>query len=421
MTRRLVLFGVLVCAAAVVALVVPLGVAASDTVRDGAIDGAQARSQETAVLISGARAASVEALLPGSPSTPGTLTVVLPDDAVLGAELGPASEPAVSAARTGRAVTVDTGGGVVAASPATGPDGTSVALVTLDAAELRAGVGPSLAALAMAGAVLMAAAVATAVTLARRTTAPLTDLKGVALELAEGTLDARAAPSGVPEIAEVGVALNRLAGRVQELLAEERRSSADLAHRLRTPLTALMVDLDAVHDEDVKERLRDDLDAVHTSVDEIITSHRRPEREGVRAWCDAVEVVADRTAFWAVLAEDQQRELVVRLAPGPLPVRLAREDLEAAIDIIVQNVFVHTPEGTGMTVEVKAGADGRVHVVVEDAGPGWADATNLRRGSTGLGLDIVARTAAASGGELRRDTSLAGGARIVLTLGSPAD
>jgi signal transduction histidine kinase len=373
------------------------------------------------VLISGARAASVEALLPGSPSTPGTLTVVLPDDAVLGAELGPASEPAVSAARTGRAVTVDTGGGVVAASPATGPDGTSVALVTLDAAELRAGVGPSLAALAMAGAVLMAAAVATAVTLARRTTAPLTDLKGVALELAEGTLDARAAPSGVPEIAEVGVALNRLAGRVQELLAEERRSSADLAHRLRTPLTALMVDLDAVHDEDVKERLRDDLDAVHTSVDEIITSHRRPEREGVRAWCDAVEVVADRTAFWAVLAEDQQRELVVRLAPGPLPVRLAREDLEAAIDIIVQNVFVHTPEGTGMTVEVKAGADGRVHVVVEDAGPGWADATNLRRGSTGLGLDIVARTAAASGGELRRDTSLAGGARIVLTLGSPAD
>ena len=421
MTRRLVLFGLLVCAAAVAALVVPLGVAARDTVRAGAIDAAQARAQETAVLLSGAGVDAVEALLPGAPGGEGTLSVVLPDSTVVGPAPGPGLQPAVGAARTGRAVTVENGSGVLAASPATGPDGTSVVAVALGPTDLRTGLGPSLAALALAGAVLLGAAAVTAVVLARRTAAPLTDMAGVAHEMADGDLDVRAAASGVPEVAEVGVALNRLAGRVQELLATERRASADLAHRLRTPLTALAVDLDSVEDGEVRARLRDDLDAVQASVDEIITARRRPEREGLRAASDAVEVVAARTAFWAVLAEDQQRGLQVSLAAGPLWVRLARADLEAAVDVLLQNVFVHTPEGTGMVVRVDARAGGGALLAVEDAGPGWSDAPAARPGSTGLGLDIAARAAEASGGELRRERSSDGGARVVLALGPPAD
>ncbi len=421
MTRRLVLFGLLVCAAAVAALVVPLAVAARDTVRDSAIDAAESRAQEVAVLLSGSRADAAEALLPGAPSGVGTLAVALPDGRVLGPDLGSGERAAIEAARTGRAVTVENAGGVITASPAMGPDGTTVVLVSLDAADLRAGLGPSLVALLVAGVVLLGAAAVTAVVLARRTSAPLTDMAGVAHEMADGDLDVRAHPSGVPEVAEVGVALNRLAGRVQELLAEERRSSADLAHRLRTPLTALSVDLDAVGDDAVRARLRDDLDAVQTSVDEIITSRRRPEREGLRAASDAVDVVAARTAFWTVLAEDQHRSLDVHLAPGPLWVRLAREDLEAAVDVLLQNVFVHTPDGSGLAVRVEPRTGGGAVLAVEDSGPGWTAAPTARPGSTGLGLEIASRAAEASGGSLRRESTASGGARVVLDLGPPAD
>ena len=421
MTRRLVLFGLLVCAAAVAALVVPLAVAARDTVRDSAIDAAESRAQEVAVLLSGSRADAAEALLPGAPSGVGTLAVALPDGRVLGPDLGSGERAAIEAARTGRAVTVENAGGVITASPAMGPYGTTVVLVSLDAADLRAGLGPSLVALLVAGVVLLGAAAVTAVVLARRTSAPLTDMAGVAHEMADGDLDVRAHPSGVPEVAEVGVALNRLAGRVQELLAEERRSSADLAHRLRTPLTALSVDLDAVGDDAVRARLRDDLDAVQTSVDEIITSRRRPEREGLRAASDAVDVVAARTAFWTVLAEDQHRSLDVHLAPGPLWVRLAREDLEAAVDVLLQNIFVHTPEGSGLSVRVEPRTGGGAVLAVEDSGPGWASAPTARPGSTGLGLEIASRAAEASGGSLRKESTASGGARVVLDLGPPAD
>jgi len=418
-TRRLVLFGLLVCAAAVVALVAPLVVAARDTARATAVEAGQARAQETAVLLAGSPVSAVEGLLPGAPSGPGTLTVVLPDGALLGVLPGVGVEPAVAAARTGRSVNVAVGPDVIAATPAQGPDGTSVVLVRLDAADLRAGLGTSVAALVGAGVVLLAAAAVTALLLARRTTAPLTQVAAVAHQMADGDLDMRAEPSGVPEVADVGVALNRLAGRVQELLDEERQSSADLAHRLRTPLTALAVDLDSVDDPPVRDRLRDDLDAVQASVDEIIHSRRLPEREGLGARCDAVEAVAARTAFWAVLAEDQQRRLDLRLAPGPVWVRLPRHDLEAAVDIALQNVFVHTPEGTAFAVEVTTMPGGGARLVVCDAGPGWQDEPAGRPGTTGLGLDIAARSATASGGRLLRETGPSGGARVVLELGPP--
>ena len=374
-----------------------------------------------AVLLSGSRADAAEALLPGAPSGVGTLAVALPDGRLLGPDPGPVDQPAIPAARNGRAVTVETDGGVVAASPASGPDGTSVVLVTLDAADLSVGLGQSLVALLVAAVLLLGAAAVTAVVLARRTAAPLTDMADVAHEMADGDLDVRADSSGVAEVAEVGVALNRLAGRVQELLADERRSSADLAHRLRTPLTALSVDLDAVTDDHVRARLRDDLDAVQTSVDEVITSRRRPEREGLRAVSDAVEVVAARTVFWAVLAEDQHRSLEVRLASGPLWVRLAREDLEATVDVLLQNVFVHTPEGTGLGVWVRPRDGGGATVTVDDSGPGWRSTQAARPGSTGWGLEIAARTAEASGGALRRESTTSGGARVVLDLGPPAE
>jgi signal transduction histidine kinase len=420
-TRRLVLFGLLVCAAAVVALVVPLVVAARDTARASAVEGAQERAQQTAVLLAGSPVTASRQLLPGAPPGAGTLTLVLPDGEQLGAPAGAAVEPAVAAARTGRSVNVAVGADVVAATPAQGPDGTSVVLVRLGPGDLRAGLAASVVALAGAGLVLLGAAGATALVLARHTTAPLTAVAGVAHEMADGDLEVRAQPSGVPEVADVGVALNRLAGRVQQLLADERQSSADLAHRLRTPLTALAVDLDAVDDAAVRARLRDDLDALQASVDAIIHSRRLPEREGLRASCDAVAVVTARTAFWSVLADDQRRSLSVQVAPGPLWVGLPAADLEAAVDVLLQNVFVHTPEGTPAAVEVTAGAGGGAVLVVEDDGPGWSQEPTGRPGSTGLGLDIAERAALASGGSLIRERGDRGGARLVLRLGPPTE
>jgi signal transduction histidine kinase len=85
----------------------------------------------------------------------------------------------------------------------------------------------------------------------------------------------------------------------------------------------------------------------------------------------------------------------------------------------------HTPEGTSVRVTLSAHADGTSTLAVEDSGPGLpfqgAPARgDSRAGSTGLGLDIVRRTALASGGDLDAGTSVdLGGAALRMTLGPP--
>ena len=141
--------------------------------------------------------------------------------------------------------------------------------------------------------------------------------------------------------------------------------------------------------------------------------------------CDAARVVAERAAFWWPLAEDQDRRMVVEVASGPLPVFVAADDLAACADILLGNVFAHTPEGAGFAVRLSRRATGGAWLVVADDGPGFGAADPTLRGqssggSTGLGLDIARRIAEASGGTLIIGRSASGGGSVTLRLGSPA-
>jgi signal transduction histidine kinase len=245
----------------------------------------------------------------------------------------------------------------------------------------------------------------------------------VSHQLAAGRLDARARPAGTPELREVSAALNHLAGRIKELLAQEREAAADLSHRLRTPLTALRLELESLRDPEDASRAGASVDVLERAVNQVIADTRRPARaERGAGTCDAAAVVADRVRFWAVLAEDQDRRLTAPDPPGPLPVALSGEDLATCVDALLGNVFAHTPEGTGFTVSLEPRPTGRVRLVVADDGSGFGTSDPLERGvsgagSSGLGLDIVRRTVESSGGSLSIGRSAGGGALVELELG----
>ena len=200
---------------------------------------------------------------------------------------------------------------------------------------------------------------------------------------------------------------------------------ADLSHRLRTPLTALRIDAESLRDGAEMERLLADVDAVERTVSGIIHEARRPSSDGTRASCDAAEVIADRAGFWLPLAEDQDRWMTVELAAGPVPVRVSRDDLATCADVLLENVFAHTPEGAAFTIRLSRRASGGAWLVVADDGPGFGDVDPTQRGlsrggSTGLGLDIARRIAEGSGGSLVVGRSAPGGGAVTLGLGSPA-
>ena len=111
--------------------------------------------------------------------------------------------------------------------------------------------------------------------------------------------------------------------------------------------------------------------------------------------------------------------------PGdPAIIGISADDLAACADILLENVFAHTPEGAGLAVRLSHRAGGGAWLVVADDGPGFGPGGAVRRGqsgggSTGLGLDIAGRIAAGSGGTLTIGRSASGGSRVTLGFGPP--
>ena len=408
MRRRLALLVVATTSVVLLAFLLPAAVLVSRAAESTAVSTATGRSQTVvAAVAAGAEPAEVDALARQLADLGLTVTV---------------SEE-VTAARA-RATVTRVPDGALLRQPVLVGDRTLVVETVVPQEQLRDGVTRAWAVLGLLGLVLIALSLLVADRLARSITRPITELAGTADRLAHGDLSARVQPGGPPEVRDVGAAINLLAGRISELLAGERESVADLSHRLRTPITALRLDVESLPAGPDRDRLTGAVDELTRHVDGLIREARRPVREGVEARADARAVVAERVAFWTPLAEEEGREVRLDLAEGPCPVRATPADLEAALDALLGNVVAHTPEGTALSVSLRPEEDGAL-IVVSDEGPGFADDEVVRRGesragSTGLGLDIARRTATASGGDLRIGQAPGGGARVSMRLGRPA-
>ena len=404
----------------VVAFLLPLALLLRTLAADRAVAQARQEAQGLAVVVavvpsSGQLEPAVSLVDSGSPRD---VTVFLPDGSTVGAP-APAPDPR---ARAGRSFTTDVTGGREVYVPVDTAAGRAVIRSFVPDALLHRGVRAAVLVLTGLGVGLLGVAVLVADRLAAGVVRPVSALAGAARRLADGELTARVDPSGPPEVRDVGVAVNALGRRIDELLVAERESVADLSHRLRTPLTALRLDAEGLRDPEEAQRVGAAVAAVERTVDDVIRGARRAVRDASPVACDAVAVVRDRSAFWQVLAEDQGRPWSVDVPSGPLPVRVSADDLGAAVDALLGNVFAHTSEDA--TVEVRVSETGAgVAVEVADRGPGLpADAASRGSsggGSTGLGLDIARRTAEASGGRLVLTDRPAGGARVVLELGAP--
>lgn len=339
-----------------------------------------------------------------------------------------------AAAASGTAARVPVAGGFAYLQPvAVAGGGIAVIEVYVPQAALTQGVRPAWLVLSGVAVGLVLISVAVADRLGTRIVSSARRLAAAAGALGGGDLAVRVpeAERGTPpELREAASAFNAMAERVVQLLAAERELAADLSHRLRTPLTVLRLNAASLGSGESAEQTRYAVEQLEREVDQIIRTARERSRSlrtaagpEVAARCDAAEVIRERAAFWSALAEDEGREWVLAGADRPCGVPVPAAELGAALDALLGNVFRHTPEGTAYAVDVHT-TDDAVIVLVSDAGPGIPDPeAALRRGhggggagSTGLGLDIAHRVAAATGGEVAVGRSFLGGAEVSLRL-----
>lgn len=424
MRRRLVLLTVSVTAIVVLAFLVPLFILVGGLARDTAISSAERDAESLArvlsVLMVDESADTAIGFVGEDRIVATNASVILPDGEVLG--LPVPDDEDLSLAVEGSSFIVSVTGGVAVFIPVLTGDGSTVVVrVFIPAEDLTTGVQRSRVILAGLGFALIAIAAWIADRLGRSMVEPVRELSETVNRLGHGDLSVRVDPGGPPEIREVGVEFNRLAGRIGRLLQEEREIAADLSHRLRTPLTAARLSVDGLADGIQKERLVGDLDELQRTADFIIREARRPMRREEEEWCDLGAVAAQRADFWHPLAAEQGRRVAIEITSEAVPVALPTGDAEAAVDALIENVLSHTSDGATFAISVEL-SNGEAVLSIEDAGEGFGDRTVIERGvssgrSSGLGLDIVRRSVEDAGGTLAIGESPSlGGAGIVIRL-----
>lgn len=270
--------------------------------------------------------------------------------------------------------------------------------------------------------------------LARRTLEPVSRASAAAHAVAEGLLDTRL-PVSRDEFGGWALAFNRMAAALAakiEALSQarerERRFTADVAHELRTPVTALVAEASLLRElvPQLPEPARrpaellvgDVLRLRHLVEDLMEISRLDGGREPVdRQPVDLVGLVR------AVVAAGGWSDAQVRVAAPAGPVWLGSDPrrLQRVLANLIGNAVVHAGGG-----EVRIGP-GWVEVV--DTGPGIAP-EHLPRlfdrfykvdpsratGGSGLGLAIARENARLLGGDIEVDSEPGAGTRFRLRL-----
>jgi len=266
--------------------------------------------------------------------------------------------------------------------------------------------------------------------LARHFATPLTQLGAAANAVADGRLETRVAADIGNRHDEVGALardFNRMAERIEALVAGERRLLGDVSHELRSPLARLTVALSlARRQSDPAEYLdRIELEAQRLDllVGQLLTLARIESGvELARSDVDLTAIVEEIVSDGDFEARASERRVVLGLA-DPCTITGNADLLRSAIDNIVRNAIRHTAAGTEVAVMLRTVAEG-VMVTVRDHGDGLAEEIldhlfepfRSTSGSAGLGLAIAERVIRMHGGTIEARNAEGGGVVVRISL-----
>ncbi len=228
--------------------------------------------------------------------------------------------------------------------------------------------------------------------------------------------------------------MNRLLARLDSAFIAQRAFIADAAHELRSPLTAVRLQLqllDRAPDEAAARHARANLgeaiDRAAHLIEQLLTLARneprdaRTELQKVSLETAAANAIADTHT----LAQSRRIELEL-LADGQPHVMGDAAALRTLVRNLVDNATRYTPEGGKVTVRVASMTEG-VTLEVSDTGPGIPADDRLRafdrfyrraaspEGGSGLGLAIVKAVADRHGGRVVLNDAPSGGLRVTVT------
>jgi signal transduction histidine kinase len=267
----------------------------------------------------------------------------------------------------------------------------------------------------------------------RRVLQPLEEVAGAAVQVSAGDLETRLRETSDPDLAVLVGAFNHMVDALHERIERDARFAADVSHELRTPLTTLTTSLGVLQGvpdlsagaSSAVQLMATELTRFRRALEDLLTLGRLDAGAGES---ETVSVGAGELVRQALRASGRSTDLLRPAGgAGDPPVDVDRRQVLRALINLFQNADLHGGGLTGVQVEA---VDHHVEIRVRDQGPGvpphdreriferFARAGGAKDGTgSGLGLSIVARTAANHGGDVWcSDVHGRGGAEFVLRL-----
>ena len=256
----------------------------------------------------------------------------------------------------------------------------------------------------------------------RQIVRPLDKVASAARRVAGGDLSQRVETKGSSELAELGRSFNTMAATLNRDRETRQKMVADIAHELRTPLSILQGNVEAMLDG-VMAADNKNLDSLHqetvhlTRLVEDLRTLSLAEAGQLRFQLVATDLkkLSERV-IEKFRARFVQKNVDISLeAPDDLPQALADPDRTAQIlRNLLSNSLQYTPEGGKVSVKLSSERDG-ITVSVRDTGAGISpehlshifdrfyrvDRSRTRStGGSGLGLAIVRQLTEAQDGQV---------------------
>ncbi|MDZ7637980.1 MAG: ATP-binding protein [Bryobacterales bacterium] len=256
--------------------------------------------------------------------------------------------------------------------------------------------------------------------LAAYLSSPLRKIQRVVEQYGDGKLDLRMGGKRRDEFGKLAWAFDRMADRIQTLLAAERRLLLDISHELRSPLARMSVAIelldDAVERDAAKAQIRRETERLNQLIGGLLEVTRA---EGEPALLQSKQVEMDTLIGEIVQdcgyeARERNVEIAVEAATG-LEVAGDAELLRRAIENVLRNALRYAPAHSNVALRCAAEQD-QVAIRIRDFGPGVPeeslsrlfdpffrveDDRNRRQGGTGLGLSIARRAIEVHGGAIQ--------------------
>ncbi|MBS0261257.1 MAG: heavy metal sensor histidine kinase [Planctomycetes bacterium] len=277
-----------------------------------------------------------------------------------------------------------------------------------------------------------------------RALTPVDKMISAANDITAKRLDQRIdVPDSGDELSRLANTLNAMIDRLNKSFEEMRRFTADAAHDLRTPVTALRTEVEVSLMAD--QTVEDYRESMQTVLDEAINLSRLTEqlldlsREDHGLHSKPHERMRLDTILHGVLenlrtALQQKKMTVDTQQVGPWSVAGDQVRMRRVLMNLLNNAIQYTPAGGRIWIEGSSDA-ATTRLVIADNGPGVPEtelpyifdrfrridqARNSQSGGTGLGLAICKAIVESHGGTIRMESTVGAGTRVIITLPTAA-